>query len=105
MNTPNKEITSTMPKIAASFDLGGSHNRGIVQIYPEGVPIVIAMSPEVADVSRDSIAHSFTQVRLDSTWVGIGNEYYVLGAVAKEAFFGTPALKPGFLTSEKKVFT
>lgn len=93
MNTPNKEITSTMPKIVASFDLGGSHNRGIVQIYPEGVPIVIAMSPEVADVSRDSIAHSFTQVRLDSTWVGIGNEYYVLGAVAKEAFFGTPALK------------
>ncbi|MBD2536368.1 hypothetical protein H6G97_46640, partial [Nostoc flagelliforme FACHB-838] len=93
MNTPNKEITSTMPKIVASFDLGGSHNRGIVQIYPEGVPIVIAMSAEVADVSRDSIAHSFTQVRLDSTWVGIGNEYYVLGAVAKEAFFGTPALK------------
>jgi hypothetical protein len=82
-----------MPKIAASFDLGGSHNRGIVQIYPEGVPRVIAMGPEVADVSKDSIAHSFGQVRLDSTWVGIGDEYYVLGALAKEAFFGTPALK------------
>ncbi|BAY41568.1 hypothetical protein NIES2111_59640 (plasmid) [Nostoc sp. NIES-2111] len=93
MNTPNQEIESTMPRIAASFDLGGSHNRGIVQIYPEGVPRVIAMSPEVADVSKDSIAHSFGQVRLDSTWVGIGDEYYVLGALAKEAFFGTPALK------------
>ncbi|BAY41226.1 hypothetical protein NIES2111_56220 (plasmid) [Nostoc sp. NIES-2111] len=93
MNTPNKEITSTMPRIAASFDLGGSHNRGIVQIYPEGVPIVIAMGPFVADASSDSIKHSFRQLRQDSTWVGIGKDYYVLGALAKEAFFGTPALK------------
>ncbi|MBD2505517.1 acetate and sugar kinases/Hsc70/actin family protein [Anabaena azotica] len=93
MNTPNKEITSTVPRIAASFDLGGSHNRGIVQIYPEGVPIVIAMGPEIADASPDSITHSFRQLRPDSTWVGIGKDYYVLGALAKEAFFGTPAIK------------
>lgn len=93
MNTPNKEMASTMPRIAASFDLGGSHNRGIVQIYPEGVPIVLAMGPEVADVSKNSIAHLYQQVRQDSTWVGIGDEYYVLGALAKDAFFGTPALK------------
>ncbi len=94
MNNSNKEIAPTIPWVVGSFDLGGSHSRGIVQIYPGGVPIVLAMQPEVADVSKKSIAHhSFQLVRLDSTWVGIGDEYYVLGALALDAFAGTAALK------------
>jgi hypothetical protein len=78
-------------KVVASFDLGGSQSKGIVQIYPDGVPRVIAMSPEVADVSKSSV--TYQQTGQKSTWVGIGDEYYVLGALAKDAFAGTAAIR------------
>ncbi|MBW4456328.1 MAG: ParM/StbA family protein [Nostoc indistinguendum CM1-VF10] len=89
MNTSKREIAPVYTRVAVSIDLGGSQSKVIVQIYPSGVPIVIAMEPEIADVGKNSI----TQLSGDCTWVGIGDEYYVLGALAKNTFAGTPALR------------
>ncbi|WGV29060.1 ParM/StbA family protein [Halotia branconii] len=89
MNTPKKEIAPVYTRVAVSVDLGGSQNKIIVQIYPSGVPMVVAMEPEIADVGKNSI----TQLSENCTWVGIGDEYYVLGALAKNTFAGTPALR------------
>ncbi|MCC5618621.1 ParM/StbA family protein [Nostoc sp. CHAB 5836] len=89
MNTPNKDIASVFSRIVVSIDLGGSQNKVIVQIYPDGVPMVVAMEPEIADVGKNSIQ----QLSQNSTWVGIGGEYYVLGALAKNTFAGTAALR------------
>lgn len=91
MNTTNKKPRT---KVVASFDLGGSHSKLIVQVYPLGVPIVIAMEPFVADVGKNSIMRLSTkQLPQNSAWVGIGEQYYVLGALAKDAFAGTAALR------------
>ncbi|WP_375512778.1 ParM/StbA family protein [uncultured Nostoc sp.] len=89
MNTSKREIAPVYTRVAVSIDLGGSQSKVIVQIYPSGVPIVIAMEPEIADVGKNSI----TQLSGDCTWVGIGDEYYVLGTLAKNTFAGTPALR------------
>lgn len=89
MNTQKKGIAPVYTRVAVSIDLGGSQSKVIVQIYPEGVPMVIAMEPEIADVGKNSI----TQLSGNCTWVGIGDEYYVLGALAKNTFAGTPGLR------------
>jgi hypothetical protein len=89
MNTPNKDLAPVSTRIALSIDLGGSQNKVIIQVYPSGVPMVVAMEPEIADVGKNST----TQLSENCTWVGIGDEYYVLGALAKNTFAGTPALR------------
>ncbi|MBD2458295.1 ParM/StbA family protein [Nostoc sp. FACHB-87] len=86
-------VSQVLAKMVATFDLGGSQSKGIVQIYPDGLPMVIAMEPEVADVRRESITHLGNRLYSDYVWVGIGEEYYALGALAKDAFAGTAALK------------
>lgn len=89
MNTPKKDIAPVYTRVALSIDLGGSQNKVIVQIYPDGVPMVVAMEPEIADVGKNSIKH----LSQNSTWVGMGGEYHVLGAIAKNTFAGTAALR------------
>lgn len=81
-------------KLVITCDLGGSLSRAIAQLYPDGVPSVIVMSPEVADVSQGSLKHiQIDKEATDSAWVGLGNEYYVLGTLAKNNFAGITPLK------------
>ncbi|MFN6568217.1 ParM/StbA family protein [Dendronalium sp. ChiSLP03b] len=81
-------------KVVATIDLGTSSLKGIAQVYPDGVPIVIKMEPEIADVEAGSIEYLSNQFMQDSTvWVGIGEEYFVLGALARSMFAGTSALR------------
>ncbi|MBD2511177.1 ParM/StbA family protein [Nostoc muscorum FACHB-395] len=90
---PNPEPTVNTPKIVISADIGGSETKAIAQIYPSGVPIVLAMPPEIADVSKTSVGRFVPNSYNTSVWVGMGDEYYVLGALAKSVFAGTSALR------------
>ncbi|MCG6138385.1 MAG: ParM/StbA family protein [Nostoc sp. LLA-1] len=78
-------------KLVLTCDLGGSQTKAIAQVYPDGIPIVLAISPEVADVGKGSIERLKQQS--NATWVGWLEEYYVLGELAKSMFAGTAALR------------
>ena len=77
------------------MDLGASTTKAIAQVYPDGVPIVIMMEPEIADVGYGSIEFLSSQssVQDNTVWIGIGEEYYVLGALSKSMFAGTSAIR------------
>jgi hypothetical protein len=54
----------------------------------------MVMSPEVAEVGKIAIAQLMSQqAHFNSTWVGIGEQYYVLGSLAKNQYAGTAALR------------
>ncbi|MBD2505525.1 ParM/StbA family protein [Anabaena azotica] len=81
-------------KVVVTIDLGTSSLKGIAQIYPDGVPIVLAMEPEIADLGVESIEYLSNQLVQDTTvWVGIDKEYFVLGALARSMFAGTSAIR------------
>ncbi|AUB44214.1 hypothetical protein COO91_10437 (plasmid) [Nostoc flagelliforme CCNUN1] len=86
--------SSKQNKLVLTCDLGGSLSRAVAQVYPDAVPELIAMSPEVADVSKDSIKHLLVEAGVnDSAWVGLGEEYYALGTLARNNFAGTTPLR------------
>ncbi|WP_193200396.1 ParM/StbA family protein [Nostoc sp. MG11] len=91
----SKITKNELPKLVISFDLGGSKSKTIAQLYPDSTPILIAMSPEIADVSASSIEHHFADKTLspNTAWVGVNGKYYVLGDIARSVFMGTAALK------------
>ncbi len=94
MNTSKPTQSNELPKLVISADLGGSKVKALAQVYPGGIPCVLAMSPEIADVLKNSVASISNQSSPGTTpWVGIGDSYYVLGALAKNLFAGTAALK------------
>ncbi|MBW4689939.1 MAG: ParM/StbA family protein [Komarekiella atlantica HA4396-MV6] len=81
-------------RLVLTCDLGGSLSRAVAQVYPDAVPELIVMSPEVADVSIDSIKHLQIEAGVnDSAWVGLGEEYYALGTLARTNFAGTTPLR------------
>lgn len=81
-------------KVVATIDLGTSSLKGIAQVYPDGVPIVLKMEPEIADVGVESIEYLSNQFLQDNTvWVGIEEEYFVMGVLAKSKFAGISALR------------
>lgn len=85
---------SNLTKVVLTFDLGASLNKIIAQIYPDAVPQVITMSPEVADVEKESVVGlNVDPLSQDAAWVGIGSDYYVLGSLAKTIFAGTSAIR------------
>lgn len=85
---------SQIDKLVLTCDLGGSLSRAIAQVYPSGVPELLVMSPEVADVNFDSVKHIQIEAGVnDSAWVGLQQEYYTLGTLAKNNFAGTTPLK------------
>lgn len=81
-------------KVVATIDLGTSSLKGVAQVYPDGVPMVLKMEPEIADVEAGSIDYLSNQfMQENSVWIGIGEEYFVLGALARSKFAGTSALR------------
>ncbi len=81
-------------KIVLTLDMGGSKTKAIVQEYPEGKPQVLLMDSEVADVARASVENIQPEGLPESrAWVGVGGEYYVLGAIARHQFRGISQLK------------
>ncbi|MBW4633004.1 MAG: ParM/StbA family protein [Iphinoe sp. HA4291-MV1] len=81
-------------KIVLTLDMGGSKTKAIVQEYPEGKPQVLLMDSEVADVARASVEGiDIEGIPESRAWVGVGGEYYVLGALARHQFRGISQLK------------
>lgn len=81
-------------RLVLTCDLGGSLSRAIAQVYPSGVPELLVMSPEVADVNPNSVKHLQIEAGAnDSAWIGLEQEYYVLGTLAKNNFAGTTPLR------------
>lgn len=88
----NQDKSSQVVQFILTADLGGSSTKAIAQIYPAGVPFALWMSPEVADVGEGSTKHlTVDALPDDSAWVRIGQEYSVLGSIAKREFAGTAA--------------
>ncbi|MBD2498336.1 ParM/StbA family protein [Nostoc sp. FACHB-280] len=85
---------SDATKLVLTCDLGASLIKIVAQIYPDATPQVITMTPEVADVERESVVGlDVDPLTSDATWVGIGSEYYALGSLAKNKFAGTSAIR------------
>ena len=74
---PNPDPAVDTPRIVISADIGGSETKAIAQIYPSGVPIVLAMPPEIADVSKTSVARFVPNSYNTSIWVGMGDESWL----------------------------
>jgi len=85
---------SDATKLVLTCDLGASLIKIVAQIYPDATPQVITMTPEVADVERESVVGlDVDPLTSDAAWVGIGSEYYALGSLAKNKFAGTSAIR------------
>ncbi|MBD2535046.1 ParM/StbA family protein [Nostoc flagelliforme FACHB-838] len=95
MNRKSISDFAEYTKVVLTLDLGASTTKAIAQVYPDGVPIVITMEPEIADVGYGSIEFLSSQssVQDNTVWIGIGEEYYVLGALSKSMFAGTSAIR------------
>ncbi|RCJ22862.1 hypothetical protein A6770_29300 [Nostoc minutum NIES-26] len=95
MNKKRISDSAEYTKVVLTLDLGASTTKAIAQVYPDGVPIVIAMEPEIADVGYGSIEFLSSQssVQDNTVWIGIGEEYYVLGALSKSMFAGSSAIR------------
>lgn len=95
MNRKSISDSAESTKVVLTLDLGASTTKAIAQVYPDGVPIVITMEPEIADVGYGSIEFLSSQssVQDNTVWIGIGEEYYVLGALSKSMFAGTSAIR------------
>ncbi|MEA5515743.1 ParM/StbA family protein [Nodularia sp. UHCC 0506] len=94
--TEKQNKSKNVNRLVLTCDLGGSQTKAIAQVYPDGIPIVLAMSPEVADVTKGSIerlSHQNQVFQGNTTWLGIGEEYYILGTLAKTMFAGTAAIR------------
>lgn len=81
-------------KLVLTCDLGASLIKIFAQIYPDAAPQAITMTPEVADVEKESVVGlDVDPLTSDAAWVGIGSEYYALGSLAKNKFAGTSAIR------------
>jgi len=88
----NLKTQSEVPKLVITCDLGASLTKAIAQIYPDRVPQTLAMSPEVADIEKESIAKLNVDTFIEAPWISIKNEHYILGSLAKTKFAATSAI-------------
>lgn len=88
------KTTKTKTKVVITLDLGGSKTKTVVSVYPDGDPVVVVMEPEIADVSKESLANLQADgVPENRCWVGIEGEYYALGLLGRTAFGGLSMLR------------
>ncbi|MDF5715611.1 MAG: ParM/StbA family protein [Rhizonema sp. NSF051] len=81
------------------MDLGGSQTKVIASV-PESSdsPILLCMEPEIADVSAASV-RNYEKTKSgevdpeNACWVGIGDEYYTVGFLARHKYGGNSLLK------------
>ena len=91
---PKTKEKSDLKKIVITIDMGASKTKAIVQEYPEGKPVVLLFDSEVADVAKASVESVQPEGSPESrAWVGIGDEYYALGELARRRFGGISQLR------------
>jgi len=91
---PKTREKAEVNKIVMTIDMGASKTKVIVQEYPQGKPVVLLLDSEVADIAKASV-ESVQEEGLPSSrvWVGIGDEYYALGELARRRFGGISQLR------------
>ncbi|MBD2254382.1 ParM/StbA family protein [Nostoc parmelioides] len=91
---PKTKEKSDLKKIVITIDMGASKTKAIVQEYPEGKPVVLLLDSEIADVAKASVESVQQEGSPESrAWVGIGDEYYALGELARRRFGGISQLR------------
>jgi len=95
---PKENVKINPPSLSLAIDLGASLTKAIGNRYQDGgVPTLICMEPEIADVSSSSIK-VYERQKIGGTdpenrcWVGIGNEYMAVGFLARNKFGGSALL-------------
>ncbi|BAY35461.1 hypothetical protein NIES2107_73730 (plasmid) [Nostoc carneum NIES-2107] len=91
---PKTKEKSDLKKIVITIDMGASKTKAIVQEYPEGKPVVLLLDSEIADVAKASVESVQPEGSPESrAWVGIGDEYFALGELARRRFGGISQLR------------
>lgn len=94
-----KTTNSVIPDLTLAIDLGGSQTKAIASVFNKNdFPMLLCMEPEIADVSVVSI-ENYEKTKSGETdpentcWVGIGEEYYAVGFLARNKYGGNSLLK------------
>ncbi|BAY80376.1 hypothetical protein NIES25_68640 (plasmid) [Nostoc linckia NIES-25] len=91
---PKIKEKTDVKKIVITIDMGASKTKAIVQEYPEGKPVVLLLDSEIADVAKASVESVQPEGSPESrAWVGIGDEYFALGELARRRFGGISQLR------------
>jgi hypothetical protein len=91
---PKTKEKPDVKKIVITIDMGASKTKAIVQEYPEGKPVVLLLDSEIADVAKASVESVQPEGSPESrAWVGIGDEYFALGELARRRFGGISQLR------------
>ncbi|BAZ19205.1 hypothetical protein NIES4073_00750 (plasmid) [Kalymmatonema gypsitolerans NIES-4073] len=91
---PKTKEKTDVKKIVITIDMGASKTKAIVQDYPEGKPVVLLLDSEIADVAKASVESVQPEGSPESrAWVGIGDEYFALGELARRRFGGISQLR------------
>ncbi|MBW4676086.1 MAG: ParM/StbA family protein [Desmonostoc geniculatum HA4340-LM1] len=94
-----KLATVVVPDLLLAIDLGGSQTKAIASVPAKnGFPMLLCMEPEIADVSDASVQDyektKSGEVDPENTcWVGIGDDYYAVGFLARHKYGGNSLLK------------
>jgi hypothetical protein len=94
-----KTTNSVTPDLMLAIDLGGSQTKAIGSVsHKNDFPTLLCMEPEIADVSVASV-EDYEKTKSGETdpentcWVGIGDEYYAIGFLARKKYGGNSLLK------------
>lgn len=91
---PKVKEKTDVKKVVITIDMGASKTKAVVQEYPEGKPVVLLLDSEIADVAKASVESVQQEGSPESrAWVGIGDEYFALGELARRRFGGISQLR------------
>lgn len=92
-------VNTALPDLILAIDLGASQIKVIANAPTQNAfPILLCMDPEIADVSAASV-ENYEKTKSGETdpentcWVGIGEEYYAVGFLARHKYGGNSLLK------------
>jgi hypothetical protein len=94
-----KLATVAVPDLVLAIDLGGSQTKAIASVpASNGFPMLLCMEPEIADVSAASVRNyektKSGEVDPENTcWVGIDEDCYAVGFLARHKYGGNSLLK------------
>lgn len=94
-----KPVNVVVPDLRLAIDLGGSQIKVIASVPAQNTfPMLLCMEPEIADVSAASM-ENYEKTKSGETdpentcWVGISEEYYAVGFLARYKYGGNSLLK------------
>jgi hypothetical protein len=93
-----RKTRTKLPDLVIVLDFGGSLTKVIFRGRDRN-PQVLCMEPEAIELPKSAITNYERQsmgmsalAPADRAWVGVGDQYYALGYLARTQFFGNPGL-------------